>query len=68
MNSTTEFSQMRIGSHIADFIMINTEGRVYEIKSDLDNFDRLHDQLREFYRAFSKVSVLAAIHEYDSVE
>lgn len=25
--------------------MINGEGRVYEIKSDLDNFDRLYDQL-----------------------
>ncbi len=34
--------------------MINGEGRVYEIKSDLDNFDRLYDQLRDYYRAFSK--------------
>ena len=67
VNSTTALSQVRIGSHIADFIMINGEGRVYEIKSDLDNYDRLGDQLRDFYRAFSKVSVLADIHERNSI-
>jgi len=68
VNSTTALSQVRIGSHIADFVMINGEGRVYEIKSDLDNYDRLHDQLSDFYKAFSKVSVLADVHERDSIE
>ncbi|GHV29831.1 hypothetical protein FACS1894167_09710 [Synergistales bacterium] len=48
--------------------MINGEGRVYEIKSDLDNFDRLHDQLNDYFKAFSKVSVLSTIHEYERVE
>ena len=41
VNTTSAFSQVRIGHSIADFVMINGEGRVYEIKSDLDNFDRL---------------------------
>ncbi len=48
--------------------MINGEGRVYEIKSDLDNFDRLHDQLSDYYKAFSKISVLSSIHELNRVE
>ena len=68
VNTTTALSQMRIGNHIADFVMINGEGRVYEIKSDLDNFDRLHDQLSDYFKAFSKVSVLSSIHELDKVE
>jgi hypothetical protein len=68
VNTTTAMSQVRIGSHIADFVMINGEGCVYEIKSDLDNFDRLHDQLSDYFRAFSKVSVLSTIHEYERVE
>ena len=67
VNTTSAFSQVRIGHSIADFVMINGEGRVYEIKSDLDNFDRLYDQLRDYYRAFSKVSVLASIHEMDKI-
>jgi hypothetical protein len=68
VNTTTALSQVRIGQHIADFVMINGEGRVYEIKSDLDNFGRLYDQLSDYFRAFSKVSVLSTIHEYERVD
>jgi hypothetical protein len=68
VNTTTALSQVRINAHIADFVMINGEGSVYEIKSDLDNCDRLCDQLSDFYRAFSKVSVLADAHERESIE
>ena len=46
VNTTTTLSQIRIGHSIADFAMINGEGQVYEIKSGLDNFDRLYDQLQ----------------------
>ena len=67
VNTTTALSQVRIGEHIADFVMINGEGRVYEIKSDLDNFDRLNDQLSDYFKAFSKVSVLSTLHEYNKV-
>lgn len=67
VNTTSAFSQVRIERSIADFVMINGEGRVYEIKSDLDNFDRLHDQLSDYFCAFNKVSVLASIHEQEKV-
>lgn len=67
VNTTSAFSQVRIEHSIADFVMINGEGRVYEIKSDLDNFDRLHDQLRDYFCAFNKVSVLTSIHEQEKV-
>jgi hypothetical protein len=67
VNTTTALSQLRIGRHIADFVMINGVGRVYEIKSELDNFDRLYDQLNDYYRAFSYVSVLASIDELERV-
>lgn len=67
VNTTSAFSQVRIEHSIADFVMINGEGRVYEIKSDLDNFDRLYDQLRDYFCAFNKVSVLASIHEQEKV-
>lgn len=67
VNTTTAFSQVRIGHSIEDFVMINGEGRVYEIKSDLDNFNRLYNQIEDYYRVFSKVSVLASIHELEKV-
>ncbi len=68
VNTTTALSQVRIAGHIADFVMINGTGRVYEIKSDLDNFDRLTDQLRDYFKAFSLVSVLASENELAHVE
>jgi hypothetical protein len=67
VNTTTALSQVRIGQHIADFVMINGEGSVYEIKSDLDNLDRLSDQLNDYFTAFSKVSVLSTMREFDRV-
>ena len=67
VNTTSALSQVRIGRSIADFVMINGEGIVYEIKSDLDNFDRLYDQLKDYYCAFSKVSVLASIYDYSKL-
>lgn len=68
VNTTTALSQIRISNHIADFVMINGEGHVYEIKSDLDNFERLNDQLYDYFKAFNKVSVLVAEHERTHVE
>ena len=38
VNTTVAFSQVRIEHSIADFVMINGEGRVYEIKSILVDF------------------------------
>lgn len=67
VNTTSAFSQVRVNHSIADFVMINGEGRVYEIKSDLDNFDRLYDQLKDYFCAFSKVSVLVSIHELEKI-
>jgi hypothetical protein len=68
VNTTTALAQIRIGRHIADFIMINGDAYLYEIKSDLDNFSRLADQLKDYYQAFSYVSVLASNHDLEKVE
>jgi len=67
VNTTCALSQVRIGQHIADFVMINGEGKVYEIKSNFDNLDRLNDQLSDYFKAFSKVVVLTTPHEYNKV-
>ena len=70
VNTTTALSKVRIGRAIADVVMINGEGKIYviEVKSELDNFDRLYDQVNNYFLAFSKVSVLSSIHEYEKVE
>jgi len=68
VNTTTVLSQVRVAGHIADFVMINGVGKVYEIKSELDNFDRLNDQLYDYFKAFSLVSVLVSENELIHIE
>jgi hypothetical protein len=70
VNTTTALSQVHIGGHIADFVMINGEGKIYalEVKSELDGFNRLYNQIKAYYKAFSKVSVLSSIRERIKIE
>ena len=70
VNTTTALSKVRIGRAVADIVMINGEGKIYvmEVKSALDNFDRLYDQTKNYFTAFSKVSVFSSIHEYEKIE
>ena len=39
-NFTKAFWQLHVAEPIADLVMINGHGAVYEIKSDLDSFER----------------------------
>lgn len=42
----------------ADFVLINGKAVVYEIKTELDNLDRLEGQIKNYYKAFNHVCVL----------
>lgn len=70
VNTTTALSKVRVGQSIADIVMINGDGKIYvvEIKSALDNFDRLYNQISNYFTAFSKVSIFSSIHELERVE
>jgi len=69
INTATALSQIRIGKSIADFVVINGKGKIYvcEIKSDIDNFNRLENQLHDYYKVFSKVSVVVSKNEFEKV-
>lgn len=68
VNTTTALTQFRVADHVADFVLINGEAQVFEIKSDLDNLERLSGQIKDYYKAFRKVSVLASEHEAPKIE
>ena len=48
--------------------MINGKAVVYEIKTALDNFDRLDGQIEDYYKAFSRVVVVTPEENYDDVQ
>lgn len=65
INTTTALTQIPIGKSKADFILINGKAVVYEIKTELDTFERLDTQLRDYFKAFSQVCVVTSESQYD---
>ncbi len=49
VNTTTALTQVPISKSKADFILINGKAVVYEIKTELDNFERLDTQIKVYY-------------------
>lgn len=58
VNTTTGLTEVSISKSKADFIMINGTANVYEIKTELDNLDRLKVQVLDYYKAFDHVTVV----------
>ena len=54
----TAIVELHVSGSIADFIIVNKSATVYEIKTALDNFDRLESQISDYSRAFTKVAVV----------
>lgn len=56
--------EFRVGGAVADCVMLNGAASVYEIKTELDNPDKLLRQLGEYFRAFQFVNVV--VHSSDA--
>lgn len=67
VNTTTALTQIPVGKSKADFILINGKAVVYEIKTELDSFDRLNTQLRDYYKAFNHVCVVTSESQFDRI-
>ena len=65
VNTTTALTQVPISKSKADFILINGKAVVYEIKTELDTFDRLVTQVRDYYKAFNHVCVVTSESQYE---
>ncbi len=65
VNTTTALTQVPISKSKADFILINGKAVVYEIKTELDNFERLDTQIKDYYKAFSYVCVVTSESQYE---
>lgn len=67
-NTTTALTQIPISKSKADFILINGKAVVYEIKTELDTFERLDTQLRDYFKAFNHVCLVTSESQYDRAE
>jgi hypothetical protein len=58
-------NEFRVGDSVADCILVNGRGAVYEIKAELDSPEKLRSQLDNYYRAFPYVNVVAHADDVD---
>lgn len=68
VNTTTALTEIPIAKSKADFVMINGKAVVYEIKTQLDNLERLETQINDYYRAFENVVVVTYEENVDALE
>lgn len=66
--TTTALTEITIGKSKADFVLINGRAVVYEIKTELDNLDRLESQIANYFKAFTRVSVLTCEDHFDVLQ
>lgn len=67
MNTTTALTEVPINKSKADFVLINGKAIVYEIKTELDSFERLESQLNDYYKAFTRVCVVTCETNYEKI-
>lgn len=65
---TTALTEIPVSKSIADFILLNGKATVYEIKTELDNFERLDSQLTNYYKAFDNVCVVVPESKLESIK
>lgn len=63
LKTTVALTEVPIAKSKADFIMINGKAVVYEIKTELDTFDRLKSQIEDYYKAFDHVCVVTSLEQ-----
>lgn len=68
LNTTTALTQIPIGKSKADFVLINGKAVVYEIKTELDTFERLESQINDYYKAFDHVYVVTCEQNQEKLE
>jgi len=58
--STTVLNEFKIGKSIADFVLLNGEAKIFEIKTDLDGFDKLSKQILDYQKFANKVYIVVS--------
>lgn len=58
LSDTILLNEFKIGNSKADAVLVNGTNKVFEIKTELDNPDRLNTQLCDYYKAFSEVYIV----------
>lgn len=67
LKTASLLTEFRIGKCIADVVLLNGTGTVYEIKSERDSLSRLEEQIHAYRDVFASVCVIAGENHIKSV-
>jgi len=60
LKNTIALNEFNIGKSIADFVLLNGEARIYEIKTELDNLEKLDKQIVDYCQFGNKVYIVTS--------
>lgn len=55
LNTTTAINEFRVGKSIADLVLLNGTSKVFEIKTELDNAERVINQIKDYKKVFKEI-------------
>jgi len=67
LNTAFMLTEFRVADCKADAVVLNGTSHVYEIKSEMDSFERLDRQLAAYRRMFDYITVITSERLYQSV-
>jgi hypothetical protein len=67
IKTTVALTEIPIRKSKADLVLINGKAVVYEIKTELDSFERLENQINDYYTAFNNVCVVTSESNYNKL-
>ena len=56
----TVLDEFKVGNSIADFVLLNGEAQIFEIKTDLDGLEKLNKQVLDYTQFADKVYVVSS--------
>lgn len=68
IKSSSLFTELRVETSKADVVIFNGTSHVYEIKTDLDNFERLEHQINNYKKVFEYVNVVSVESKINDIK
>lgn len=68
INTATPIQEFRVGSSLADLVVLNGTSTVYEIKSERDTLRRLAKQIENYSKVFERTYVVTSATRLHSLE
>lgn len=60
LKTTIALNEFKIGSSIADFVLLNGKARIFEIKTELDGLNKLEKQIADYYAFATEVYIVTS--------